>query len=163
MIELKPITEKDLLYVIEVYDYYILNSTATFHTDPITIDELKTFFPVGSEKYPSFLIYFNDEVCGYCYINRYKPRAAYNRTAEIVIYLQEGYQGKGIGYYVLGKLETLALQIGFKVLLAGITSENIGSIATFEKLGYEKCAHLKQVGEKFGRILDVVLYQKIIK
>lgn len=163
MIELKPINENNLDCVKEVYDYYILNSTATFHTEPVTIDEIKTFLPVEIKKYPSFLVCYNDEVCGYCFINRYKARSAYDRTAEITIYLQPEFLGKGIGKEVLVRMEKIAIENGIAVLIALITSENTDSIKTFEKLGYEKCAHLKQVGEKFGRILDVVFYQKILK
>jgi hypothetical protein len=31
-----------------------------------------------------------------------------------------------------------------------------------EKFGYSKSAHLKNIGQKFGKILDVVVYQKEI-
>jgi len=47
-------------------------------------------------------------------------------------------------------------------LLAIISGDNESSVQLFEKSGYEKCAHFKQVGEKFNKILDVVSYQKII-
>ena len=43
-----------------------------------------------------------------------------------------------------------------------ITAENESSVKLFERMGYEKCGHFKQVGEKFGRILDVVAYQKLL-
>jgi L-amino acid N-acyltransferase YncA len=29
-------------------------------------------------------------------------------------------------------------------------------------MGYEKCAHYKHVGEKFGRFVDVIDYEKIL-
>jgi len=32
----------------------------------------------------------------------------------------------------------------------------------FKKSGYTRCAHMKNIGEKFGKILDVVIYQKEI-
>ena len=163
MIELRTISGTDLPYVKKVYDYYILNSTATFHLEPITIDELKTFLPIGNEKYPSFIIYYNDEACGYCYFNRFRPRAAYDRTAEVTVYLQHDFQGKGIGTTVIKILEEKAIKNGICVFIGGITAENSVSIKTFERLGYKKCAHYKQVGEKFGRILDVVFYQKFLK
>ena len=47
-------------------------------------------------------------------------------------------------------------------LLFRITFKNSGSIKLFEKQGYEKSGHIKNVGEKFGRVLDVVFYQKEI-
>lgn len=32
----------------------------------------------------------------------------------------------------------------------------------FERLGYEKSAHFKEIGNKFGRWLDIASYQKIL-
>ena len=48
------------------------------------------------------------------------------------------------------------------MLMGIISGDNAGSIKLFEKAGYEKCGHFRQIGEKFGRILDVVAYQKFI-
>ena len=47
--------------------------------------------------------------------------------------------------------------------MASIFGENVASIRLFEKLGYKKYAHYREVGEKFGRFLDIVDYQKILE
>lgn len=154
--------EKDLAIVKEIYDYYILNTTATFHTAKITIDELKEFILIGHPKYKSLLIRCDGNVCGYCYFTWYKKRQAYDRTAEVTLYLKPEFHGKGIGRYVLNHLEKIALDSGIKNLLGIITGENSASIALFQKCGYTNCANFRQVGEKFGKLLDVVAYQKII-
>lgn len=161
-IQLIDLQEKDFSIVKEIYDYYILNSTATFHTAPIATNELKSFIPAEHPKYKSFLIEYEGVICGYCYLSQYKPRAAYDRTAEITIYLKPDFWGKGIGKEIMYRLELTAKQNGICILLGIITGENQPSIRLFEKCGYEKCAHFKQVGEKFNRLLDVVAYQKII-
>ncbi|WP_394325579.1 GNAT family N-acetyltransferase [Methanosarcina barkeri] len=48
------------------------------------------------------------------------------------------------------------------VLIATICGENSKSINLFVRNGFSKCAHYKEVGEKFGQLLDVMAYQKII-
>ncbi len=161
-INLINLQEKDFAIVKEIYDHYILNSTSTFHTSPASIEEIKSFIPAGNPKYRSFLIEYEEAVCGYCYLSQYKPREAYDRTAEITVYLKPGFQGKGIGTETMKRLEQIAKQNGIGVLIGVITAENLSSIRLFEKCGYEKCAHFKQVGVKFNRLLDVVAYQKII-
>jgi len=159
LIELK---ETDFHLVKEIYDHYILNSTATFHTNLITIEELKSVILTNHPKYKSFLINYEGEICGYCYIAQYKKRQAYDRTAEITIYLKPEYSGKGIGKATIEKLEDMAKSKEICVLIGIISGDNLPSIKLFEKCGYEKCAHFKQVGQKFNKILDVVAYQKII-
>ena len=161
-LEFIDLQEKDFEVVKEIYDYYILNSTATFHIDKVSIQALKETIPVGHPRYKSYLIKYNGNTCGYCYISQYKDRKAYDRTAEVTVYLKPEFTGKGIGKLVLKKLEDTARQQGISVLIGIIAGDNDQSIRLFERCGYEKCAHLRKVGEKFNKILDVVAFQKIL-
>jgi L-amino acid N-acyltransferase YncA len=158
----EDLTEKDLPAVKEIYEYYIGNSTVTFHTGNITLEEIKAFIPLGHPVYKSYLIKEDGCTCGYCYLAPYKNRQAYNRTAEVTVYLKKGKTGKGIGGLALQQLEKAARTSFIKVLIGVITGDNIQSIRLFTREGYEKCAHYREVGEKFGKILDVVAFQKII-
>jgi len=161
-LKLTALKKEDIEQVKDIYDYYILNTTATFFTNELTIEELKEMIRIGHPKYGSFLISCNNAVCGFCYLSQYKKRPAYDRTAEITVYLKPGFTGKGIGLFTLKEMEKLAGKSGFRVLIGIISADNKQSIALAEKCGFEKCAHFKQVGEKFGKILDVVAYQKIL-
>lgn len=161
-IEFKEITEQDLGDVKEVYDWYIEHSTATFHTEPIRIDQLKDFIYINHPLYKSYLILTGKEIAGYYFLTNYKKRQAYDRTAGVTIYLRSEFCGKGIGRIALIHLENKAREIGLKNLIGIITGDNEGSIALFRKSGYTKCAHFKNVGEKFNKILDVVAFQKEI-
>ena len=161
-LHLAKLKESDFVVVKEIYDYYIATTTATFHTEPVTIEELQSVILTEHPRYKSYLIYSEGEVCGYCYLSQYKKRQAYDRTAEISIYLRNDFTGKGIGAHVLQQLETIAVEQSIHVLIAIISEENQSSVKLFERLGYEKCAHFRQVGEKFGRLLDIVAYQKMI-
>jgi phosphinothricin acetyltransferase len=156
-------TEADFEIIKNIYNYYIENSTATYYTEKVSIRELREFIPMGHKKYKSFLIQMDNECCGFCYFSQYKKRQAYDRTAEISLYLKPEYTGRGIGKDVLNYLENVAKQNGISVLIGIISGDNENSIKLFERTGYEKCAHFRQVGEKFNKILDVVSYQKIIR
>ena len=91
-----------------------------------------------------------------------KPREAYDNTAEVTVYLRNGLERRGIGTFAVKRIEEIAVQMGFHTLLAVICAENIGSAGLFTSLGYEKCALYREVGIKFGRLLDVVCFEKII-
>lgn len=159
-IQFEPLKDSDFPELKRIYDWYIANSTATFHTEPIAISELKEFIYVNHPRYKAYLIYLEGKVAGYCYFTYYKKRQAYDRTAEITLYLDHEQRGKGIGKEAVKFLERNASEAGLKNLLAIITGDNAGSIALFSNAGYTKCADFKNVGEKFGKILDVVGYQK---
>lgn len=157
------IQEKDLDKVLEIYNYYVEKSTATFHLNRIKIDELRELIFLNHPKYKSYLIYENEELYGYCGLLPFKKKQAYDRTAELTIYLKPNFTGKGIGGIAVKYLEQIAKKNNFSVLIGIVSNDNIGSIKFFKKLGYEKCAHFKRVGEKFGKILDVVAYQKVLE
>ena len=91
-IEFKPIEEQDLPAIKEIYDWYIENSTATFHTEPIGIDQLKEFLYLDHPLYNSYLIYGIVGAGSYCFITNYKKRQAYDRApAEALTYLKDEY------------------------------------------------------------------------
>jgi phosphinothricin acetyltransferase len=161
-ITFREIKEEDFPVIKEIYDWYIAHSTATFHTEPIRIAQLKEFIFINHPVYNSYLIFKEDELAGYCFLTYYKNRQAYDRTAEVTIYLKPEFCGKGIGKIAMDHLEQVARRNGLKNLIGIISGDNDGSIALFEKSGYSKCAHFKNVGEKFGKVLDVVAFQKEI-
>jgi len=57
-------------------------------------------------------------------------------------------------------LARVATARGLKMLIASTSGENIHSIALFRKIGWQECAHFREVGEKWGRAFDVVFFQK---
>ena len=162
MVTFRLATIDDLPYITELYNYFIQTSIATFHTDVLNTDDFNMLLPFGHPVYQTFLILENNQSVGFCYVGNYKPRQAYDRTAEVTIYLHPDAQGKGIGKQALLFLEKQVEATYIKNLMGVICAENESSIALFAKSGYQKVAHFHQVGEKFGRILDVVVYQKEI-
>ncbi len=161
-IKLTPVQKSDLEQIKDIYNYYVSTSTATFHIGEVTAKELEETIYINHPLYLSDLIFFNNELCGYIYVGPYKKREAYLRTAEITIYLKPECIGKGIAKIAILEFEQKLKKNGLKVLLSVISGENTSSIKLFGALGYEHCAHFKQVGEKFGRILDVIVMQKMI-
>ena len=147
-VEYSKLREEDFPIVKDIYDFYVLNSTATFHKERVSLQELKDSILLSHPKYKSFLIHYNQDACGFCYLSQYKKRQAYDRTAEVTLYLKSEYFGKGIGTLTLKMLENTAFENGIKVLIGIISGDNLPSIQLFEKCGFEKCGHYKNVGEK---------------
>lgn len=154
------ITAGDLPRINKIYNWYIDNSTATFHTEPVRDEELLDFLYINHPRYKSYLIFQEEDLVGYCFLTAHKKRQAYDRTAEVTVYLDPHFCGRGVGRVALDYLEKNAGLVGLKNLVGVISGNNAESIRLFERSGYTKCAHFKNVGEKFGLILDVVAYQK---
>jgi phosphinothricin acetyltransferase len=154
--------EEYLDNVLKIYTHYVLNTTATFHSRMLTREEMRKIVFFNSEKYKSFVLCEDAEVCGYVLITQHKNREAYDGTAEVTVYLKPAYIGKGLGSMALKYIEEYGKMQSLHVLVATICGQNEESIRLFEKNGYSQCAHYKEVGQKFGRLLDIVAYQKIL-
>lgn len=156
----KPIEKADLPAVTAIYNYYVENSTATFHLQPVTVQEMETTLQLNHPLYRSFVVLYDGVICGFCYLGQFRKKEAYDISAEVTLYIQHDFTGKKIGVEVLTFMENIAKELGLKNLVGVITSENSGSLKLFDRSGYFKCGHLKNIGIKFGRALDVISYQK---
>ncbi len=161
-IQFNPITKENISAALEIYNWYVLNSTATFHLKAVDTKELERMVSVDHAKYQSFLIVFENDVCGFCYLSQFRYKEAYDKSAEITLYLNQKSTGKGIGKATMIFLEAIAKEQKINNLIGVITAENEASINLFKKENYLKVGHLKNIGVKFGKALDVVSYQKEI-
>lgn len=161
-IEFREINENDLQEVLSIYTYYVENTTFSFHMHSLTAEEIRCLVFFDNPKYKAYVMLDREAICGYMILSQFGVREAYDETGQIAVYLKCGYTGKGIGTRAISFIEQVAVKNKFHVLIATICAENTGSIRLFESVGYEKCAHYKQAGYKFGRRLDVVAYQRIL-
>jgi L-amino acid N-acyltransferase YncA len=161
-LQFNELQESDFPFVEEVYNHYVKHSTSTFHTEPLTINELMDIIYVNHPRYKSYLIKYEGIEAGYCYLSPFKKRPAYDRSAEVTIYLKKEFIHRGIGQNSLGYLESVARKAGFKNLIATVAEDNVASTKLFNKLSYTKCGHIKNAGEKFNTLIDIIFYQKEI-
>ena len=159
-IEFKDITESDLEFVREVFNYYIRNSLKNYRIREMSLQDARDAVSPGHPVYVSRVILEKGEPCGFIYLSRFRKREAYDRTAEITIYLKPGHTGKGLGRSAMEHMEPLAKRKGIHILVGIIGGDNRGSIDFFSHMGYTRCGHFREVAEKSGRILDMVAYQK---
>ncbi len=161
-IEFRDITESDLDFVREVFNHYILNSLKNYRIREMSIQDTRDTVSPGHPVYLSRIILDNRVPCGFIYLSQFRKREAYDRTAEITIYLKPGHAGKGLGRRAMEHMESLAKGNGIHVLVGIIGGDNRESIEFFSHMEYARSGHFREVAEKSGRILDMVAYQKIL-
>ena len=60
---------------------------------------------------------------------------------------------------LLEALMLSARDAGKHVMIAGVDSENTASLRFLERFGFKRAGHLREVGFKFDRFLDLVFLQ----
>ncbi len=142
--------------IAEIYNHYVLHSTATFEEQPVSADALAArIAEVGSAGLPWLVADIGDGVAGYAYAGKWKGRCAYRYAVETTVYVAPGMQGHGIGSRLYVELLDRLRALSIHVALAGIALPNAASIALHERAGFTQVAHLREVGYKFDRWIDV--------
>jgi phosphinothricin acetyltransferase len=154
--------ENDIKAMLDIYNYYIVNCTATFDWNEITLKEFKNRIFLDSNKYKTFLICINDEVIGFCFLTKFREKVAYDKTVELGLYLKPQFTGKGYGRNIVRYLEHISKLNEFETIIVSISGENMASIKLFKKMEYEQCSHYKGIAIKFGRKVDMIDFQKIL-
>lgn len=151
----------DLEAITEIYNDAILKTVATFDTEPKTIEEQELWFAEHGPKYPILVAEQDGLVIGWVSLSRWSDRCAYSDTAEISLYVREEFQGKGIGKKLIQEIIREGKNAGLHTVIARIAQGSEVSIHLHKSMGFEHIGVMKEVGRKFGKLLDVYLMQKI--
>ena len=145
----------DAKCIVNIYNEYIEKTTVSFETEPLTTAQMQMRIKEISSEVPYFVADEDGVIIGYAYAHRWKERAAYNKTLETTIYLDTNHRHHGVGKQLMSHLTEECKRRGYRVLIACITEENTESLAFHKHLGFKQVSCFHNVGEKFGRLLDV--------
>ncbi|MDO8549044.1 MAG: N-acetyltransferase family protein [Ignavibacteria bacterium] len=163
MITLLRASADHLEAITDIYNDAVLTTTATFDSEPISLDEQRIWFAEHDNKFPIFIALKSDKVIGWASLSKWSGRCAYSDTAEISVYIKDGYRGKGIGTKLINKVLEEGKQAGVHTVLARIAEGSEASIKLHKNAGFEYVGVMREVGKKFGKLLDVHLLQLVFK
>lgn len=158
---IRKATTEDIPAITEIYNDAVLNGVATFDTEPKSVENRLDWFLQHGEPYPVLVAELEQKVIGWASLSCWSDRCAYNSTAEISVYFHPDYRGKGYGRQLMQTLLQAGNNGVLHTVIARITEGNKASIHLHEQLGFNHVGTLKEVGKKFGRMLDVHMLQKM--
>jgi L-amino acid N-acyltransferase YncA len=161
MLIIRNATLQDLDAITEIYNEAIIKTVATFDTQPKTIEEQKDWYASHGPKYPILVAEQDGRVVGWASLSMWSDRCAYSDTAESSLYVKEEHQGKGIGKKLLLAVVQEGKKGGLHTVVARIAAGNQVSLHLAESAGFEYIGVMREVGRKFGKLLDVQIMQKI--
>jgi L-amino acid N-acyltransferase len=154
--------ESDLRAINDIYNHYVTRSTCTYQTEPETMEDRQKWFAAHGPKHPVTVTERDGEVIAWASLSPFHRRAAYRNSVENSIYVRHDLHKQGLGSALLADLIARARAVNHHTILALIDASQQGSIALHHRFNFTKVAHLKEVGHKFDRWLDVVYMQLIL-
>lgn len=158
-IEIDIATKQDLNRIVEIYNWAIENTSATFDTDRKTTQSQLGWFESHDEKHPVIVARENGRVLAWGSISPWSDRCAYSGTGEISFYVDPDFHRKGIGFNILKRLIEIGKEKNFRTLVSRIAGKSEASVHLHKKLGFSNIGTMKNVGKKFDEIIDVHLMQ----
>lgn len=155
-------SDSDIAKCLEIYNSYIVESTATFEEQPLLFDQFKSRVERIMQKYPFYVATMNGNVVGFAYLDMFGERSAYRYTADLSVYVDDRHIGCGVGTKLLEAVEKAAISCGLKQIVSLVTTENTGSMRFHENNGFVFSGELADVGYKFGRWLGIRFYRKAL-
>ena len=157
----------DLPVIVDIYNSTIASREVTADTEPVTVASREAWFDDHTPgRRPLWTIHdaadtsANAPVIGWMSYSNFYGRPAYSGTAELSIYIDEAWRGKGIGQYCLEQAIAFAPEIKVHTLLGFIFGHNVPSLALFRKFGFETWAHFPRVANLDGVERDLIILGK---
>lgn len=162
MLRIERASETDLEDIVVIYNWAILNTSASFETEEKTVEQQLSWFREHDDLHPVIvarLVEEDERIVGWGSVTRWSAKPAYAGMAEISVYVHPKYHGRGIGREIILRLIELGREGGFRTLVSQISDTAKASLYLHRKLGFVDTGVLRRAGVKFGQEVDVLILQ----
>ena len=146
MLTIRPLEEKDISACLDIYNWYIENTTVTFEEIPLSETEFSARVRRILAFYPYFVAELDGKVIGYAYLDCFNPRSAYRYTADLSVYVDRNALASGVGTALLKEIEQSAKEQGIRQIVSLVTSANEESRRFHERRGFRHVGQRTWVG-----------------
>lgn len=127
-------------------------------TEPHTISDRP---PTTGAEHAAFAT-IHPATAGWASLNRFNPRPVYDHVADVSIYVDRAWRGRGVGRALLASLVDRARAIGYHKLVLAAFPENAAGMALYTRLGFTRVGVYREQGLLDGRWADVVVMERLL-
>ncbi len=140
-----------------IYQSGLNTGIATFQTSCPSYEE----WDKSHLKECRFVFMQDDAVVGWVALSPVSSRCVYAGVAEVSIYMDEKYAGKGYGTKLLNHVVVESEKCGFWMLQSGILQHNQASISLHRKCGFREVGYREKIArDQSGVWRNTVLMEK---
>jgi phosphinothricin acetyltransferase len=155
--------EGDLPGILAIYNDAVVNTTAIWNDVIVDLENRRQWWRARTEAgFPILVAVEGDKVLGYASFGPFRPFDGYRQTVEHSVYVATAARRRGVARTLMQQLERRARAAGMHVMLGGIAGDNAASLRLHEELGFTESARMAEVGQKFGRYLELVFLHKVL-
>jgi L-amino acid N-acyltransferase len=160
-------TPADVPGISDIYNEAIRTTVATFDTEEKTVEDRERWLRAHDDRHPVLVALVGDRmagdrVVGWASLTEWSDRCAYADTVEVSCYVHSEFRDQGIGRQLLAAIIDEARRAKHHTVLGRAAEGSDASLHLCQEAGFVVIGTLKEVGRKFGRLLDVHMLQLML-
>lgn len=153
---IREMVKNDWNKVADIYSQGLEKGISTFNTECPSYEE----WDKAHTNNCRFVYIEDDKVVGWVAVSPSSSRCAYRGCIEMSVYIDNNYQGRGIGTALVKKLVAEAKKEGYWSIYSAIFSINKASIAMHKKCGFREIGYRERIAkDRFGNWQNTTLME----
>jgi L-amino acid N-acyltransferase YncA len=145
-----------------IYNQGIEDRVATLETERRDPDERRRWLASRGTRYPVVVAEQGGQVVAWASLNSFNPRRCYDHVADISVYVERSWRGKGMGRIMLARLIELGRALGFHKLVLACFPTNKPGVALYERMGFTPVGLYREQGLLDGQWVDVLVMEQLL-
>ncbi len=150
---------RDAAAIAAIYNQGIEDRVATFETQLRSPADVAAWF---DGVHPTVVVESNGHIAAFASTSTYRPRACYAGVAEVSLYVERSFRGRGAGRVAMRAILAEAERAGFWKLVSRVFLDNQASRGLIASAGFREVGVYKNHGKLDGVWRDVLIVERLI-
>ena len=156
-------TRADLAAIVEIYNATIPSRLVTADLEPVSVESRIDWFEQHRPDFrPLWVAERDGRIAGWLSFSTFYARPAYDKSAELSIYVGDSFRHLGLGSYFLTQAIAHAPSIGIDRLIGFVFGHNQPSQKLLERFAFERWGKLPGVTRLDDVERDVIIFGRIV-
>ena len=149
--------------ICRIYNQGIRDRVATLETEERTPEERTQWLGARGPRHPVLVAEADGGVVGWASLNVFNARRAYDHVADLSLYVEREWRGRGVGRRLLDALVARAIELGYHKLVLAAFPWNAAGMRAYGRAGFREVGIYREQGRLDGRWVDTVVMEKILE
>jgi phosphinothricin acetyltransferase len=159
---IRPATVADAAALCRIYNQGIQDRVATLETEERTPEERAQWLEARGPRHPVLVAESDGAVVGWASLNVFNPRRAYEHVADLSLYVEREWRGRGVGRRLLDALVARARELDYHKLVLAAFPWNEAGMRAYQRAGFRDVGIYREQGRLDGRWVDTIVMEKIL-
>ena len=153
----------DAAEICRIYNQGIQDRIATLETEERSPEERGQWLAARDARHPVLIAEHDGHVVGWASLNVFNARRAYEQVADLSLYVERDWRGRGVGRQLLEALIGRATELGYHKLVLAAFPFNEAGMRAYGRAGFREVGIYREQGRLDGRWVDTIVMEKILE